>query len=107
MLAHIRQHDRQPPPEELIQDRRIIQEARQEIKPDYQQLHQRNQELSAEVLRLKEIVEQAPTTRKPELFSLRDRVLKSLTIGRGRIATTSPQYKTAIKALDKFIDELS
>jgi len=74
LLAQLRQADRQPPPEEIKEHRQIIQETRQEIKPDYQQLHQRNQELEAEVLRLKEIVEQAPTTTKPELFSLRDRM---------------------------------
>lgn len=37
---------------------------------------------------------------------MRDRVLKTLTSGKGKVATTSPQYKTAARALDKFISEL-
>jgi len=32
--------------------------------------------------------------------------LKSLTSERGKIATTAPQYRTAVKPLDKFIEEL-
>ncbi|WP_160111618.1 hypothetical protein [Tolypothrix sp. NIES-4075] len=31
-----RQYDRQQPPKEIKQDRQVIQETRQEIKPDYQ-----------------------------------------------------------------------
>ncbi len=72
-------------------------------------MRSRNQELEAEVLQLKKIVEQAEelnSAPKPDLFSLRDSILESLTTGRGRIATTSPQYKTAIKVLDKFIAQL-
>lgn len=37
----------------------------------------------------------------------RDRILKTLVTGRGKVATTCPQYKTTRKALDKFIEELT
>lgn len=39
--------------------------------------------------------------------AIRDRVLKSLTTGRGSFASTSPQYKAAAKVLDRFIAELN
>ena len=93
MLVEIRQSDRQAPPEE--------------IKPDYQDLQLRNQELEAEVLRLKKQAEELNSVPKPDLFALRDNILKSLTSGRGKIGTFSPQYKTAVKVLDKFIEELN
>jgi len=113
---------------------------------DVEQLRDRKLELEAEVVRLKEIVEQAeelnrehvelknetwlrieqvrikdeqlqamPTTTladyllvrdQPFLLAVRDRVLKSLTSGKGKVASTSPQFKTAAKALDRFILEL-
>ena len=37
------------------------------------------------------------------LVEMRDRILKTLTYGKRKVATTSPQYKTAAVALDKFI----
>ena len=43
----------------------------------------------------------------PSLQALRSRILKSLTEGRAKVATTSPQYKTAAKVLDKFIAEIT
>lgn len=102
MLAELRQSDRQPPPEEIKPDR-------QETRPDYQQLRDRNQELEAEVLRLNGILEQVEelnSAPKPDLFALRDRVLKTLTTGRRAVGTTSPQFKSAVKTLDRFIEEL-
>ncbi|MEH2293443.1 hypothetical protein [Nostoc sp.] len=45
-------------------------------------------------------------TRPPDYQAVRDRVLKTFTTGRGRIASTSPQYKSAAKALDRFIAEI-
>ena len=109
MLAQFRQNDRQPPPEEIKPDRQVSDEARQEIKLDYQAMRERNQELEAEVLRLKKIVEQAEelnSAPKTDLFALRERVLKSLTTGRRAVGTTSPQFKSAVKTLDRFIEEL-
>ncbi|MUG97994.1 hypothetical protein F7734_39070 [Scytonema sp. UIC 10036] len=63
-----------------------------------------NQEL---LLRLnnKEAQERAATP-LPDLQAIRSRILKSLTQGKNKVATTSPQYKTAVKVLDKFIAEL-
>ncbi|MHC5823185.1 MAG: hypothetical protein ACYT04_46970 [Nostoc sp.] len=72
LLAQIRQDDRQPAPEELIED---ISETRPETRPDYQEI--------------------------------RDRVLKSLTTGRGSFASTSPQYRAASRALDRFIAQIA
>lgn len=50
-----------------------------------------------------------PETRpedRPDYQAVRDRILKSLTTGRGRIATSAPQYKSAVKVLDRFISEI-
>ena len=96
MLEQVRQGDRQAPSEE--------------IRPDYQQLHDRNQELEAEVLRLKGIVKQAEelnSSPKPDYFALRENVLKTLTTGRGKVGIFSPQYKTAVKVLNNFIEQLN
>ena len=43
---------------------------------------------------------------KRSLLAARDRILKSLITGRSKVASTSPQYKTAAKVLDKFIEEV-
>ena len=42
----------------------------------------------------------------PDLQSVRSSILKSLITGRSKVATTSPQYKTAARALDRFVEEL-
>ena len=42
----------------------------------------------------------------PDLQSIRSSILKSLTTGRSKVATTSPQYKAAAKVLDRFVEEL-
>ena len=42
----------------------------------------------------------------PDLQSVRNQILKSLVTGKGKVATTSPQYKTAAKVLDRFVEEL-
>ncbi|MHC5779899.1 hypothetical protein, partial [Nostoc sp.] len=41
LLAEFRPNDRQPPPEELIEDRQVIEEDRPETKPDYQAIRDR------------------------------------------------------------------
>ncbi|WP_341532178.1 hypothetical protein WKK05_40165 (plasmid) [Nostoc sp. UHCC 0302] len=71
LLAEYRQNDRQPPTEEIIEDRQVIEEDRPETKPNYQ--------------------------------VIRDRILKSL---RAKVATSSPQFRAASRALDRFISEL-
>jgi len=43
---------------------------------------------------------------KLSLLAARERIPKPLTSGKGKVATTSPQYKTAARALAKFILEL-
>ncbi|MGI2908355.1 hypothetical protein [Tolypothrix sp. VBCCA 56010] len=73
-------------------------------------MRERNQELEAEVLRLKKIMEQAEelnSVPKPDLFALREKILESLTTGRGKVGTFSPQYKTAVKVLDRFVEKLN
>ncbi len=42
-------------------------------------------------------------TQLPDLQVIRSRILKSLTEGKNKVATTSPQYKTAAKVLARFI----
>lgn len=67
-------------------------------------LHVENQELRERLNNL-EANERAATP-LPDLQAIRSRILKSLTQGKNKVATTSPQYKTAVKVLDKFITEL-
>jgi len=50
-----------------------------------------------------------PVLSRDQLIEMRDRILENLRQGKGRgrgsgaIASTSPQYKTAVKALDQFL----
>ncbi|MEH2131659.1 MAG: hypothetical protein V7K86_13685 [Nostoc sp.] len=56
-----------------------------------------------------ELIEDIPETRpevRPDYQAVRDRVLRSLTTGRGRIAPSAPQYRAASRALDRFISEI-
>ncbi|MCW5319349.1 hypothetical protein GTQ43_39020 [Nostoc sp. KVJ3] len=76
MLEQFRQDDIQQPPETLM-------EISPETRPDDRQ-----------------------ETTPPDYQTIRDRILKSLITGRGRIATSAPQYKSAVKALDRFIAEI-
>ncbi|MEH2321011.1 hypothetical protein [Nostoc sp.] len=71
-----RQENRQPPPAELIEEDRQV------------------------------IPEARQETSPPDYQTIRDRVLKSLITGRGRIAPSAPQYKSAVKVLDRFIAEI-
>ncbi|MBN3945380.1 MAG: hypothetical protein HWQ38_02345 [Nostoc sp. NMS7] len=54
----------------------------------------------------RQVVEEARPETRPDYQEMRDRVLKSLTTGRGRIAPSAPQYKSAVKVLDRFITEI-
>lgn len=50
-----------------------------------------------------------PETRpedRPDYQAVRDRILRSLTTVRGRIAPSAPQYKSAVKLLNRFIAEI-
>ncbi len=51
----------------------------------------------------RQVVEEVRPETRLDYQEVRDRILRSL---RSRVATTSPQYKTATKVLDKFISEL-
>jgi len=53
-------------------------------------------------------LDKEPTLRSRNKFDCKesDRVLKSLTTGRRAVGTTSPQFKSAVKTLDRFIEEL-
>lgn len=52
------------------------------------------------------VVEEIRADAKPDYQAIRDGILKSLITGRGRIAPSAPQYKSAVKALDRFIAEI-
>lgn len=54
----------------------------------------------------RQVVEEIRPDARLDYQAIRDSVLKSLTTGRGRIAPSAPQYKSAVKALDRFITEL-
>ena len=74
----------------------------EELQSENEALKQQNQELQRELNNL----ESSPAPQLPDLYPIRDRILKSLTSGKGKVASTSPQYKTAARALDRFIEEL-
>lgn len=48
-----------------------------------------------------ELTDQNHSQQLPDLEAMRDRILKDLKLGR-----QAPGYKAAVKALDRFIDEL-
>ena len=74
----------------------------EELLRENEALKQQNQELQQELSN----VAVTPTLQLPDYEAVRDRVLRTLTSGKGKIATTSPQYKAAARALDRFILEL-
>lgn len=74
----------------------------QELQSENESLLQQNQELQQELNNLST----ARAISLPDLQLVRSSILKSLTVGKSKVATTSPQYKTAARALDKFILEL-
>ena len=74
----------------------------EQLQSENESLKQQNQELQQELSNLA-----APDVLPlPDYEAVRDRVLRTLTSGKGKVATTSPQYKTAARALDRFILEL-
>ena len=88
--------------EELQRENVSIVQRNFELQRENESLLQQNQELQSELNNLS----QAPAIEPRDLQLVRDLVLKTLTSGKGKVATTSPQYKTAAKVLDRFIGEL-
>jgi len=88
----------------------------QQLQAENQHLRIRVQELEVEnalvVEQLQAMPVASPRLSREQLHSLRDRILENLRQGKGRgrgsgaIASTSPQYKTAVKALDQFVAEI-
>ena len=74
----------------------------EQLQSENESLKQQNQELQQELSNRGA----TPAPQLPDLYLIRDRILKSLTVGKGKVASTSPQYKTAARALDRFILEL-
>jgi DNA repair exonuclease SbcCD ATPase subunit len=74
----------------------------EKLMSENESLLQQNQELQQELSNRAS----SPSPQLPDYEAVRSGVLFSLTIGKGKVATTSPQYKTAARALDKFINEL-
>ena len=72
----------------------------EELIRENESLKQQNQELQ------QELSNRGATPLILDYEAVRDRILKTLTSGKGKVATTSPQYKTAARALDRFILEL-
>lgn len=74
-----------------------------EAQKERDELTELNNALTLELSSLRE--SQNQSQQLPNLEAVRDRVLKGLTQGRGSFASTSPQFKAAAKALDRFINE--
>ncbi len=84
----------------MQQEREQLQAQIEELIRENEALKQQNQELQQQLSNL------AATPLIPDYEVVRDRILKTLTSGKGKVASTSPQYKTAARALDRFIEEL-
>ncbi|KYC43482.1 hypothetical protein WA1_10475 [Scytonema hofmannii PCC 7110] len=96
-LEQLQKPAQQQPKEEAMQEN-------EQLLAQIAALKVENQEL---LMRLNNLeVQERTATPLPDLQAIRDRILKSLTQGKNKVATTSPQYKTAVKVLDKFIAEL-
>ena len=74
----------------------------EQLQSENESLKQQNQELQQELSN----VAVTPTLQLPDYEAVRSSVLRTLTSGKGKVASTSPQYKTAARALDRFILEL-
>ena len=86
-----------------------MQQENDQLKAQIEQLQSENESLKQQNQELQQELSNAavtPTLQLPDYEVVRDRVLKSLTSGKGKVASTSPQYKTAARALDRFIEEL-
>lgn len=86
-----------------------MQQENDQLKAQVEELQSENESLKQQNQQLQQELSNAavtPTLQLPDLYLMRDSVLKSLTVGKGKVATTSPQYKTAARALDRFISEL-
>ena len=76
-----------------------------------EQIEQLRSENEALVHQIQELQQELSNTvakpEPPDYQAMRDRILRSLVSGRGKVGTFSPQYRFASKALDKFIEELN
>ena len=95
----------------------VLQQENDQLKAQVEQLLRENESLKQQNQELQQEFSNAvaPDVPQPDyeavrdkqsLLAARDRVLRTLTSGKGKVATTSPQYKTAARALDRFILEL-
>ena len=86
-----------------------MQQENDQLKAQVEQLLRENEALKQQNQQLQQELSNrgaTPVTPLPDYEAVRDRILKSLITGKGKVATTSPQYKTAARALDRFILEL-
>lgn len=83
-----------------------MQQENSQLKAQIEQLQTENEALKQQNQELKQELSNVAIPPSADYKTVRDRVLKTLTTGKGKVATTSPQYKTAAKVLDKFIGEL-
>ncbi|MBD2773335.1 hypothetical protein [Iningainema tapete] len=95
-------HNAQRENEQLGAQVESLQQSLDEVQKEIGSKRLENQELQQELNNLS----QSPAISLPDLQLVRDRVLKTLTSGKGKVATTSPQYKTAARSLNRFIEEL-
>ena len=87
---------------EMQQENDQLKAQVEQLQSENESLKQQNQELQRELSNRGA----TPVTPLPDYEAVRDRVLRTLTSGKGKVATTSPQYKTAARVLDRFIEEL-
>ena len=84
-----------------------MQQSNDQLKAQIEELIRENESLKQQNQELQqELSNAAATPLIPDYEAVRDRILKSLITGKGKVASTSPQYKTAARALDRFILEL-
>ena len=93
--------------EELLRENESLKLQFLERKQENEQLQTENESIKLQFKELQQELDNVATPPPPDYLAVRDSVLKSLTSGKGKIATTSPQYRTTSKALDKFIASIS
>jgi len=94
----------------LQAEAQLVKEQKQELEERNQELEEENQQLKSENHQLEErnqeLIQQLKNVAVPDYEAMRSRILKSMTTGKGSFASTSPQYKSANRAMGKLIEDI-
>jgi len=95
---------------QLQQQNQQLEEENQQLKSENQELQEPSQQLEEQNHQLQErnqeLIQQLKNIAMLDYEALRSHTLKSMTVGKGSAASTSPQYKFASRATDKLIEDI-